>query len=75
MNGMNKQYDCWALSHEFGSRRILLGFRCWILWLPREPLAVPVRLFCTRRQAREAQADCCYKPTRVERIRVTVDLR
>ncbi len=74
MNGMNKQYDCWALSHKFDWGRGLLGVLCWDWWCRCGMPAVPILLFRTRREAREAQADCCYKPTRVERVRVTVEV-
>ena len=70
----SKQYDCWALSHKFDWGRSLLGPGCWMLWHPAGGWAVRIRLFRTRKQAREAQADCCYKPTRVERVRVVVEV-
>lgn len=52
----------------------MLGVLCWDWWCRCGMPAVPILLFRTRREAREAQADCCYKPTRVERVRVTVEV-
>ena len=67
-------YQVWAISEqiEIGYHRYLLGKLCWD---PEARLGpIPIALFSTREEARAAQKTCCYKPTRVERVRVTIEV-
>lgn len=63
-------------------RWYVLGFGCWC-WPnggPHKPaLTDPdtsprIQTFRTRELARQAQRDCCYRPTRIVRVRVTTEL-
>ena len=72
---MKKSCKLWAFSYKFDGVRALLGPYCF----PDRSVAncirhlnVPVALFATRKAAREANLDCCYKGARIERVFVTI---
>ncbi len=70
---MRSKYTRWALSRKFDGKRRLLNVFCWDIFWSCCRGQPNVALFATRKQAREAQATCLCKGTRVETVRVTVE--
>ena len=79
---MKKCCSLWALSYQFDWGRSLLGQFCFVYakgkvtTTTRGKIAygLPIALFGTRSIARDAQTTCCYSPTRVEHVTVTIEV-
>ncbi len=72
---MTVHQTAWAISYRFDrDDRRLLGQFCWDAEEEDGPRfsVTGIALFPTRTVARAAQKTCCYKSTRVERVRVMV---
>jgi len=63
---------CWALSKQFLKNRCFLGLFCWDNFT--SPGIMGVALFRTRKDAKKAQKTCFYLKTRVEKVRVTIEI-
>lgn len=68
---MKTIYMKWALSAETQVGRILVSPLAWG-WRARCK-GQGIRLFQTRKNAREAQDDCRHRQTRIEKVRVIVE--
>lgn len=62
----------WCLKGRIAGKHRLLGPYCWP---ESDPSDFYVRLFKTRREAREAKKTCCYKNAVVCSVIVTVEER
>ncbi len=62
----------WALSHPFGNTRYLLGRL--VVDCCQDECAITTALFPTRAAARKEQEMYGHQPTRVEHVRVTIEV-
>ena len=69
MSNLNRLSKAWAFKHtNFEGREHFLGKYCWN---HSRECDFPIMLFPTRRMARQAKKDCCFKKN-VKIVRVSI---
>lgn len=68
---MKVTYTKWVLSTKVRGGRILVPHPAWG-WCSGN-MAIGVRLFHTREDARKAQEECCYSRTQVDKVQVIIE--